>query len=206
MEPHNHRVNAAERAIQTAKNHLISGLCITDPEFPLQHWDSLIEQCQITLNMLRTSRTNPKLSAYQALEGTFDFNATPLAPPGTRALIYNPPSVRASWAPRGEDAWYIGPAMNHYRCFKFFVIDSNAYRISASAKFYPKNCRMPSTSNAQLLQEAAENLIQALQNPHPAIPINTNTRHTKALHQLTNLFKNISTEYNNSEGENKMIH
>ena len=34
VEPHNHRVNAAERAMQTFKNHLISGLCTTDKDFP----------------------------------------------------------------------------------------------------------------------------------------------------------------------------
>jgi hypothetical protein len=32
VEPTNHRVNAAERAIQTFKNHFISGLCSTDSE------------------------------------------------------------------------------------------------------------------------------------------------------------------------------
>jgi hypothetical protein len=32
VEPNNHRVNAAERAIQTYKNHFISGLCTTDSD------------------------------------------------------------------------------------------------------------------------------------------------------------------------------
>ena len=32
VEPHNHRVNAAEHAIQTFKNHMVSGLCCTDNE------------------------------------------------------------------------------------------------------------------------------------------------------------------------------
>ena len=36
VEPHNHRVNAAGRAIQTFKNHFISALATTDSEFPLQ--------------------------------------------------------------------------------------------------------------------------------------------------------------------------
>eukprot|EP00978_Attheya_sp_CCMP212_P040859 scaffold227432_cov49-Attheya_sp.AAC.1 len=34
VEPHNHRVDAAERAIQTFKNHTIAGLSIVDEEFP----------------------------------------------------------------------------------------------------------------------------------------------------------------------------
>lgn len=41
VEPSNHQVNAAERAIQTFKNHFISGLCLTDREWPLQLWDQL---------------------------------------------------------------------------------------------------------------------------------------------------------------------
>ena len=35
VEPNNHHVNAAERAIQTYKNHFISGLCTTDADWPL---------------------------------------------------------------------------------------------------------------------------------------------------------------------------
>ena len=34
VEPANHRVNADERAIQTFKNHFISGLCSTDSQWP----------------------------------------------------------------------------------------------------------------------------------------------------------------------------
>ena len=35
VEPNNHRVNAAERAIQTFKCHFIAGLATVDREFPL---------------------------------------------------------------------------------------------------------------------------------------------------------------------------
>jgi hypothetical protein len=36
VEPHNHRVNAAERAIQTFKDAFIVALAMTDSVFPLQ--------------------------------------------------------------------------------------------------------------------------------------------------------------------------
>jgi hypothetical protein len=39
VEPHNHRVNAAERAIQTFKDAFIVALATTDSNFPLQLWD-----------------------------------------------------------------------------------------------------------------------------------------------------------------------
>ena len=42
VDPKNHRSNAAERAIQTFKNHFISGLCSVSTGFPLQLWCYLL--------------------------------------------------------------------------------------------------------------------------------------------------------------------
>ncbi len=119
MEANEHQVNAAERAIQTVKNHLIAGLCTVHKLFPMQLWCKLLHQCEITLNLLRASRRNPKLSAYAILEGEFNFNKTPLAPPGSKALVYKDTKLPTSFAPYAKDAWYIGPAMQHYCCYKF---------------------------------------------------------------------------------------
>ena len=51
--PGNKRKKNAERAIQTYKNHFISGLATVHPEFPLSLWDQLIKQGEYTLNMMR---------------------------------------------------------------------------------------------------------------------------------------------------------
>ena len=180
-------------------------LCLTDPQFPIYLWDQLIPQCQITLNMLRRARTNPKLSEYQALEGTFDFNATPLAPPGTRTLIFNSPSKRASWETHGENAWYVGPALEHYRCMRFFVPSHNSFRISGTAKFYPTHCKMPSISPSQMVHITAENLIEAIKNPNPSFPIKTTKHHIEALEKLSAIFQEIASGKNNSKGANNPI-
>ena len=90
VEPHNHRSNAADQAIQTFKNHTIAGLCTCDEDFPSVLWCKLIKQAQNTLNMLHTSRIHPKLSAYHVLKVPHDLNHVPFAPPGTRATILNP--------------------------------------------------------------------------------------------------------------------
>ena len=74
IEPHNHRANACERAIQTCKNHFISGLCISEDKFLTILWSYLVKQAQYSLNKLRTSRIYQKLAAYHVLEGTHDFN------------------------------------------------------------------------------------------------------------------------------------
>ena len=63
VPPYNHRRNAAERAIRTFKNHLILGLCTVHPDFPLHHWEDLLPQAEITINLLQQSRIHPHLSA-----------------------------------------------------------------------------------------------------------------------------------------------
>jgi hypothetical protein len=87
VPPHVHRQNAAERAIQTFTNHFVAMLCSTDTQFPIHLLDRLIPQAVITLNLLRQSRIKPKLSAHAQLNGLFDYNKTPLAPPGTKVII-----------------------------------------------------------------------------------------------------------------------
>ena len=115
--PHIHRLNAAERAIRTFKNHFITGLCSTNPNFPLKLWDRLLTQALIMLNLLRGSRINPQLSAWAQVHGAFDYNSTPLAPPGTRVLVHEKLSVRGTWAPHAVEGWYLGPALRHYRFY-----------------------------------------------------------------------------------------
>ena len=50
--PNIHRCNAFERAIRTFKNHFIAVLCGTDPKFPMQFWYHILEQVQVTINLL----------------------------------------------------------------------------------------------------------------------------------------------------------
>ena len=135
VEPHDHRSNAAERAIQTFKNHTIAGLCTRDDDFPSVLWCKVIQQAQDTLNMLHTSCVHTKLSAYHVLEGPHDFNRSPFSPPGTSATILNPPETRTSWAPRAMDAWYLSPAYDHYRAWLFHITSTGGNRVSGQAVF-----------------------------------------------------------------------
>jgi hypothetical protein len=63
VPPHCHRRNATERAIRTFKEHFLAGLSSAEPYFPMHLWDRLLPQAEITLNLLRTSRLHPQLSA-----------------------------------------------------------------------------------------------------------------------------------------------
>jgi hypothetical protein len=90
--PDMHRTNPAERAIRTRKNHFLSGIAGLPKSFPIANWCGLTEQCDATLNMLRPCRQNPLLSAHEALEGSFSFDATPMAPLGTEVLVHMKPN------------------------------------------------------------------------------------------------------------------
>jgi hypothetical protein len=70
------------------KNHFISMLCSTDKQFPMHLWDRLIPQVVLALNLLRQTRLNHKLVVHAQLNAPFDYNATPLAPSGTRAIFH----------------------------------------------------------------------------------------------------------------------
>jgi len=100
---------AVERAIQTFKNHFLAGLASCDPNFPLAELDRLIAQAELTFNLIRPARLNPKLSAHAYLSGPFDFNKTPLAPLGTRVVVHDRPKTRPSWGFHGTDGWYVSP-------------------------------------------------------------------------------------------------
>ena len=162
--------NAAERAIQTFKNHFIACLGTTDKNFPLHLWDRILPQAITTLNLLRSSRLNPRLSAEEHLNGMFDFNRRPLAPPGTKVIIHDNPSERRSWAPHGLDGWYVGHAPEHYCCYKIFVTATAATRVSDTVEFFPPVCQMPRTSSANAAKQAARDLIHVLLHPKPAAP------------------------------------
>jgi hypothetical protein len=58
---HIHQRKNSERAIQSFKNHFISGLCSVDPNFPLKLWDKLLPQATLTVNILMKSIINPRI-------------------------------------------------------------------------------------------------------------------------------------------------
>jgi hypothetical protein len=116
VSPHCHRRNAAERAIRTFKEHFVVGLSLVDPSFLLHVWDRLLPHAEITLNLLRTSRLHPQLSAAAHFHGIVDYNKTAFPPPGCNIIAHEKPGKRRTWAPHGQHGYSLGPAMHNYRC------------------------------------------------------------------------------------------
>jgi hypothetical protein len=190
VPPYIHRRNAAERAIRSFKDDLIAGLCSTDTSFPMHLWDRLLPQAVITLNMLRTSRINPKLPAATHIYGQYYFNRAPMAPPGTRIKAHETPNKRRTWAPHGQDGWYIGPALEHYRCYTVYVTKTRGDRIVETVEFFPKKFTLPFPSAQDLAIQAAADLTHALLHPQPAGPFfKVGDKQTIALKRLADIFE-----------------
>jgi hypothetical protein len=169
--PNDHRLNPAERAIQTFKNHFVSCLNGTDTRFPPHLWCCLVPQVVMTLNMLRSSRINSKLSAYSQLFGHFDFNKTPLAPLGTKAIIHERPQQRRTFGDHVREGWYIRPAMQHYRHYSIYVTATRSDRVLNTIEFFLTKVSMPQMSSNGRLAAAIEEIAHVVKNkPRPAEP------------------------------------
>ena len=116
VPPDLHRRNAAERAIRTVKAHFLAILADVAIDFPRHLWDFLLPQAELTLNLLRQSAANPEISAWEAFNGPFNYNATPLGPLGINVIAHAKPSNRLSWSFRGRDGSSVGVSLEHYRC------------------------------------------------------------------------------------------
>jgi hypothetical protein len=128
VPPHQHRRNKAERAIRTYKNHFIAMMSGVDPSFPMVAWNELLTHAEITVNLLRKCPSHPRLSAWAGMHGEYDFDANPLAPPGTAVTVYETPDQRQSWAKHGVQGFYLGPALDHYRCYSVWVTHTGGLR------------------------------------------------------------------------------
>jgi hypothetical protein len=128
-----------------------------------------LQQAEITLNLLRTSRLHPQLSATTHYHGLVDYNKTAFAPPGCKIIAHEKPGKRRTWAPHGQHGYSLGPAMHHYRCQNVYISTTVSESIVDTLEFFPHNYQMPQLSSTDRLLMAAKDMTDAFQNPHPDI-------------------------------------
>jgi hypothetical protein len=190
VPPHCHRRSAAERAIGTFKEYYVAGLFSVDPSFPLHLWDILLPQAGITLNLLRTSRLHPQLSAAAHSHGLVDYNKTAFSLPGCNIIAHEKPGKRRVSAPHGQHGYALGPAIHHCRCQNVYISTTASERIVDTLEFFPHNYQMPQLSSTDRLLVAAKDMMDALQNPHPEVPFASVGDDTiEALTDLAAIFK-----------------
>jgi hypothetical protein len=189
VPPHCRCTNAAERALRTFTEHFKAGLATDNPYFPARLWYRLLPQAEITLNLLRSSRLHPQLSAAAHYNGLIDYNKTAFAPPCCKIIAHEKPSQRRTWAPHGQPVWSPGPAMDHYRCQNVYITATESERIVDTLDVLPYNSPMPQMSSTDRILMAAQDMTDSLKHPHPDFPLATIGDDTiAALDKLSEVF------------------
>ena len=157
-------------------------------------WCRILPLATTALNLMRLSNMNPKLSAEATLNCAFDYNKTPLAPPGTKIIVHETPNQRITWAAHGVNGWYLDAAPENYCCHRTYITKTSKERIALTVEFPPHDHNMPTTSSANAVIVAAQDLVYALQNPAPPTPYATVcTEQADALVTLSQLFLKRTT-------------
>ncbi len=129
--------------IRHFKNHVFSSLTGVNTVFPPYLRDLLLPQAKLTVNLLHQATINPKISAWEYFNGPFDFNKTPLAPMGCRVLIHAKHAMCQSWDYRAKQGFYVGPALDHYRCYKLMKLETKQKVISGTVEFRHAYLQIP---------------------------------------------------------------
>jgi hypothetical protein len=141
--------------------------------------------------VLRRSRINPKLSTYTRIFGVSDYNRTLLAPIRTRTVVHQRTTQqgRTTFADHGVIGWSIGPAMNHYRHWTFYIPKTRGTRVSDTVVFLPAKYTMPATASSDRATAAIEELTETLKYPSEAAKpfLNTGNKLNEAIAALTEL-------------------
>ena len=189
VESHNHRANAAEPAVKTAKYHIIAHIATLDDNCPIQLWSKMLPQMQDTLNMLRTSRQPGGRSTYEELNGAFDWGKTPLAPLGTKGMIFIHPETRHTFAPHCDKAFVVGRARHHHKLLEFYVPTTKGYRITGTYRLDPTHWTMPTVSEQDKTIVAASDLLEMYEHiPPPSAKLKQ--KHIAILKELNTILSN----------------
>jgi hypothetical protein len=103
--------------------------------------------------------------------------------------------IRRTWAPHGQDGWYIGPALEHYRCYTVYINKTRGERIVETVDFFPETFKLPFPSTQDLATKAATELTHALLHPQPADPFcKVGDEQTLALKRLADIFEGATRQ------------
>jgi hypothetical protein len=174
--------------------------------YPMQEWDLLVPQMEMTLNLMRGSAVNPTISAWHHVHGPFKWAHTPIAPIGMKVIIHERSSDRKSWDPHGKDGFYIGPKLQHYRCYNILVTATGATRTSDTIAWFPKQCTMPGGSPKEILSESINDLIKSIKNMTQAAPGTVNNKSTISVltESLTSALKQYRDIFHAEKTDNEM--
>ena len=99
-------------------------------------------------------------------------------------LAHDLPSQRKSWAPHASEGFYLGPALNHYRCYRIWNVRTQSERVSETVFWLPhNNISVPTPTPDDLLLASVQDLHNIIRKSTPQqLPHLTSTGHRLLLH------------------------
>jgi hypothetical protein len=185
VPPDMHHQNWAERAICVFKDHFLAILAGIDSAFPPYLWDLLLPQVKLTLNLLHQTTLNPRISAWEIFQGPFNFNNTPLGPVGCCVLIHAKPATRQSWDFHAKPGFYIGPALDSYRCFKLVKSNTKSQVILDTVEFRHLYLSIPVPSSKDKITHGLQVIAGTIRGAPPP----TRVSQLKAITSLQEIFE-----------------
>lgn len=138
LSPWNHWYNPIQRTIRGFKTHFIPNRSGADQNYPSNAWDLLLHHVINTLNMLKQSKINPKVSAYMLVKGRHAYNSHSIIPTEYMFIIlYGMRAERHKWDKYDTYCYFIEKVPNHCRNFYYYTPDTRMTRISNTVDFYP---------------------------------------------------------------------
>ena len=95
--------------------------------------------------------------------------------------------MRRSWETHAKDGWYVGPALDQYRCFRFWIPSTQGFCISQTAKFFHLTVECPMKSSRMKHYEQQKNLVEAL-NKNDSLSVTLTTSQIIYLKTLVKIF------------------
>ncbi len=120
--------------------------------------------------MLQSCHQNPALSAVEAMEGSFSFDATPMAPPGTEVLVHLKTSCQKSWSFHASNSWYIGLSLKHYRCIRTIMAGTGGEQLTNTFCFKHHAMPVPTITPTDRIIAATWHLTDAIAGVQEAPP------------------------------------
>ena len=160
VPPGIHRQNPAESVLRHAKNCIFAMCSTADANFPSGLlFQEAVPQTEIVMNQLRPWHSDPTINAWTGMHNApYDHLAHPISIYGMRVVVHEKADQRGSWALHGKDGFYLGPALQHYRCWRTYISETRATRITDTIAWLPDPYRMPGHSPLEAITAAVQDL------------------------------------------------
>ena len=132
--------------------------------------------------MLRQATLDPTRSAWSYFHGPFNCDATPIGPLGCNIIAHKKTGTRHSWDFCGAAGWYVGVALQHYRCHTIVSKAPRGGKISDTLEFIHHHLTQPEVTPMDRIVHGVNKLTCALHDT-PHIACDNQLLAINALHQ-----------------------